>query len=744
MRFYMKKHDSINKIIIIILTVFIYLLGFNSTQTVYAANLKYFDNSSGSFCTYTGNQITYTYNNYKVPLSQPGILINGTALADYKELFSNELGITSYQAGNDIIFSNNTTNVLVSLYSKTAWVNGTEKAMSVTPVIVQVGDEIRYYVPTRFIAETFGFDYLWVSASNTVKISKVSSYTINNDIITYNETYYKLKYNNNVIATEMPTLNYNGAVIFPLQQVTESIGCSYFENDQSISITKNNLNLVLDKNSKNTYLNSSKIIAEDIPVIVTDNANGKQQTYASLELIMNMLGFDCIYDVISKTYIITETSNTGIYSPYMFYGNSASLNTIYFEWLSENNIFPEEKTLTKIKAYPEENYDVVELHGISSADINDFFDNGMIVFEINDIKNDLGTNFYSDYNTEHLNYTLLTDVNDSTRLHFMAGPDDKWKIEDANSFVKVIFYNENQEYIPSQSKINYYPDDKLIIPVEEYINTDDITDKDNYLEKNFEISIKGNHVAFLEDNNIFNPYYGVIKTEVKYDPLLDKTIVKIFTNSISAYSYTLESGYISVSVGRPKDFYSKIIVLDAGHGGIDPGASKNGTKEKDLNFKILNTYTKDLFALSDVKVYFTRETDVKIDLYERAAFASKINADMFISLHMNSNNSSKINGTEVFYSADNNNTSSTGFNSAELAKVLANNISTAINTKNRGATKSEFVVAKYNTVPAVLIELGYMTNASELEKLKNTEYQRKTAETIYNTVLDLFNHYFLR
>lgn len=740
----MKKHDSINKIIITILTVFIYLLGFNSTQTVYAANLKYFDNSSGSFCTYTGNQITYTYNNYKVPLSQPGILINGTALADYKELFSNELGITAYQAGNDIIFSNNITNVLVSLYSKTAWVNGVERTMSVAPVMVQVGDEIRYYVPTRFIAETFGFDYLWVSASNTVKISRVSSYTINENIVTYNEAYYKLKYNNNVIATNMPMIRYNGAVIFPLQQVTESIGCSYFENDQRISITKNNLNLVLDKNSKNTYLNSSKIIAEDIPVIVTDNANGKQQTYASLEFIMNMLGFDCIYDVISKTYIITETSNTGIYSPYMLSGNSASLNPVYFEWLSENNIFPKEKTLTKIKAYPEENYDVVELHGISSADINDFFDNGMIVFEINDIKNDLGTNFYSDYNTEHLNYTLLTDVNDSTRLYFMAGPDDKWKILDEKSYVKVIFYNENQEYIPSQSKINYYPDDKLIIPVEEYINTDDITDKDNYLEKNFEISIKGNHVAFLEDNNIFNPYYGVIKTEVKYDPLVDKTIVKIFTNSISAYSYTLESGYISVSVGRPKDFYSKIIVLDAGHGGIDPGASKNGTKEKDLNFRILNTYTKDLFALSDVKVYFTRETDVKIDLYERAAFASKINADMFISLHMNSNNSSKINGTEVFYSADNNNTSSTGFNSAELAKVLANNISTAINTKNRGATKSEFVVVKYNTVPAVLIELGYMTNASELEKLKNTEYQRKTAETIYNTVLDLFNHYFLR
>jgi len=163
--------------------------------------------------------------------------------------------------------------------------------------------------------------------------------------------------------------------------------------------------------------------------------------------------------------------------------------------------------------------------------------------------------------------------------------------------------------------------------------------------------------------------------------------------------------------------------------------------EKDLNFTILNTYTKDIFALSDIKVYFTRETDVKIDLYERAAFASKINADMFISLHMNANNSSSVKGTEVFYSAENNNTSVTGFNSALLAKTLANNISAEISTKNRGASKSDFVVVKYNTVPAVLIELGYMTNKSDLAKLTDKTYQQKAAKTIYQCVEDIFELY---
>lgn len=740
----MKHLGLLIKIIKISLFLIALQCNINDTQTVLAANLKYFDTSSNSFVTYSGNQLKYTYNNFDVSLSQPGILIDGTSLADYQELFVNELGITAYHTGNDILFSDNKINVLLSINSKTAWVNGTEQKINVAPVMVHAGDEIKYYVPTRFLAETFGFEYLWVSSSNTVKISKPFSCSVNGSAITNNIDFYKISYNNNVISTEIPVFNYNSTAIVPLKQIFEAAGCDYYEDTKNIIISKNSLKLTLEKNSKITYLNSTKIIAEDIPVQVKDNFTGKQQIFASIDFVTQMLGFETVYDSVSKTYTIFETSNTGNYSPYLNLNNSKYKKNIYYEWISENTVANEGNILSKVIAYPEENYDVIEIHGVSSSDVVSFFDNGMVILEINNTYNALGTQFYSEYNQEHLNYTLLTDVNKSTRLYFMAGPEDQWKLIEGNSCIKVIFYNNNLEYTESSTKNWSYPDDKLIIPLEEYITLNNISDSDNYLNKNFEIVIDGNHIAFFEDNLIVNPYYGVINSEIRYDESVDKTFVKIFTRNISAYSYTLEPGYLSVSIGRPKDIHSKIIVLDAGHGGIDPGASKNGIKEKDLNFKILNTYTKDLFASSDIKVYFTRESDVKIDLYERAAFAAKVDADMFISLHMNANNSSSVKGTEVFYSGDNNNTSTSGFNSALLAKTIVNNISTAINTKNRGATKSEFVVAKYNTVPAVLIELGYMTNVSELDKLKNTEFQRKTAEAIYSTVLDLFNGYFLR
>ena len=182
----------------------------------------------------------------------------------------------------------------------------------------------------------------------------------------------------------------------------------------------------------------------------------------------------------------------------------------------------------------------------------------------------------------------------------------------------------------------------------------------------------------------------------------------------------------------------KTIAIDAGHGGEDPGASKKGYKEKDLNFTILNNYTKELFIDSDIKVYFTRETDVLIDLYDRAAFASELGADLFLSLHMNANNSSSVNGTEIFYSSYNNAVTANGLYSARLGKTLAENISSMMDTKNRGVTNSEFVVVKYNTVPAVLIELGFMTNSNELAKLTDAEYQKKAAMAIYLSVFEIF------
>ena len=75
---------------------------------------------------------------------------------------------------------------------------------------------------------------------------------------------------------------------------------------------------------------------------------------------------------------------------------------------------------------------------------------------------------------------------------------------------------------------------------------------------------------------------------------------------------------------------------------------------------------------------------------------------------------------------------------------LVNNLYVAMDTRLRGVLNNDYYVVQYNSVPAVLIELGFMTNAKELKKLTNTEFQQKAAETIYQTVLEVYEGYLLR
>ena len=185
----------------------------------------------------------------------------------------------------------------------------------------------------------------------------------------------------------------------------------------------------------------------------------------------------------------------------------------------------------------------------------------------------------------------------------------------------------------------------------------------------------------------------------------------------------------------------KIIVLDAGHGGIDPGTSRSNVYEKNVNFNVINVYAPEYFKGSDIKVYYTRTTDTKIALQTRASFAASVDADLFISFHVNAHSNSAVNGTSVYYSASNNKTTASGLKSSLLAKSVVDQLAKAWNTKNRGILTEKFVVVHNNTVPAVLVECGFITNDSDLKKVKDTAYQKKAAKALFDAVTEIFDKY---
>lgn len=726
---------------VVYLIVLTFFLSKIQVYTTYAASLRFYNFSTDSYVNYTGKQVVYTYNNRELPLTYPGILQNGTALADYEDLFLSELGLNAVRNGDSITFSDGNTKLILTMGSKEVVVNDCMDTISVAPVKLKFDETVKYYVPTRYVAETFGFDYVWVSDSSTVRITKTLQLECEGNQIAYNNTLYTVKYNNNKISTDMPVIFYSGCVMAPAKQIFEAAGCKYTENASDIYIQKDKLTLYIELNCKIAYINEKKIIGNSVPLQMAELETGNKEVYVSLEFVADMLGYNLAYSDREKCYNLVENEFTG--EAFLSSDSSTALflteektQKTYFEWTSSGTPADSQKNyLSGIRAYAMKDADVVELNGITKDNIHDFFDGGFVVFEFKDVETDMDTMFFSDYDAPHLNYSLLTEINSNYKLLFMVPTDDKWTIMETPEGVRVLFYRSDLERTA-------YPDDKVIIPLPEGIAFSQISDEDIYWENVFKIKISGNHEQFYKEHLIINPYYGINVSKIQYDFVNNLTNIVFETSYLCGYKYSLESGNLAVSIGKPGEIHSKVVIFDAGHGGIDPGAAKKGIKEKDINFKILNTYVKEYFKESDIKVYFTRETDIKVDLYERAAFASKIDADMFISLHMNSNNSSSINGTEVYYSKDNNTTTESGFNSYQLAKALVNDLSIALNSKNRGSIKSDFIVIKHNTVPAVLIELGYMTNDTELSKLTDETYQKKTAETIYKTITRLFDTYY--
>ncbi len=218
------------------------------------------------------------------------------------------------------------------------------------------------------------------------------------------------------------------------------------------------------------------------------------------------------------------------------------------------------------------------------------------------------------------------------------------------------------------------------------------------------------------------------------------------------------------------------VVLDAGHGGHDPGkVAKNSFKEKDIALKIVLKIGAILEKNKNIKVIYTRKTDVFVDLWKRGSIANKANADLFISIHCNAHTSQAF-GAETWVLGTRGNSKNfeitksensvilleenyeenyKGFdpnspeteialtlnqeksldNSITFAGMVQKDFTNKLKRKNRGVKQSAFVVLHQTYMPSVLIETGFITNSSEGKFLNSSNGQSKMATTIANSIL---------
>lgn len=219
-----------------------------------------------------------------------------------------------------------------------------------------------------------------------------------------------------------------------------------------------------------------------------------------------------------------------------------------------------------------------------------------------------------------------------------------------------------------------------------------------------------------------------------------------------------------------------VVVLDAGHGGGDSGNVGNGHSEKDIALKITLEVGKELEKNPDIKVIYTRKTDVFIALHERANIANRADADLFVSIHCNAH-SSQASGTETFvlgekntgrnfdvakkeneviFLEDNYKENYAGFDpsspestiaigieqevyveqSIVLARKIEDNFISKAKRKSRGLKQASLLVIRNTYMPSVLVEVGFLTNNSEGNYLNTKAGQSKMASAIKTAITD--------
>ena len=216
---------------------------------------------------------------------------------------------------------------------------------------------------------------------------------------------------------------------------------------------------------------------------------------------------------------------------------------------------------------------------------------------------------------------------------------------------------------------------------------------------------------------------------------------------------------------------AKVIVLDAGHGGQDPGAvGPHGTKEKDINLAIVLQLEKVFKKDRNYKVILTRNDDTFIPLVERANIANKNKADLFISVHCNANLNRNASGFEVYFLSehasdqeaistetlensvvaleDKSDEKKTVLQnmlwsmvvneyineSSELSSFVAAEASGRLKVPNRGLKQANFYVLRGTQMPSILVETAYISNYTEESKLNTGSFQKSAADSIYEGV----------
>lgn len=379
-------------------------------------------------------------------------------------------------------------------------------------------------------------------------------------------------------------------------------------------------------------------------------------------------------------------------------------------------------TVDKISAVHSQNKDIITIGGTGSfgASVAMTADPQKIIVTIPNCQSNLSDKI----NTADLQYVLdgKVDTSKGNTVELVLAVED---------LVQYSYREENQNLIleiyPTTLKNMRYDKNAnvLYLDKKEKIDTGSVKFEDHYLDGYFDVTLPGDY----ESDYGYGTYdvKGTVVENIEVSTKGGNTTFRFKQNRISAYEVADEGDSYAIRVKNPKEVYDKVLLLDAGHGGKDPGTSGNGMQEKNLNLTIAQKIAQKLQG-SGIKVYMTRDSDVYPENSTRAKTANDI-ADLMVSIHMNSGPETA-NGTETLYQVHTNDNGAR-LTSKQLAEILQGKVVSATGNTNRGAKLwTDVLILNRTTVPAVIVEVIFITNTGDALKISNPAYQDQVAQAI--------------
>lgn len=543
----------------------------------------------------------------------------------------------------------------------------------------------------------------------------------------YNDSYHNyeggeigLKINGkNITNLPMKPVIIDDYTMVPVREVFEALGSSIIWHDDTcqVEIVDNGVSIFVKIGDRNTYINGELVKIEEpqpLPMLIGMN-EGLLKSMVPVRFIAEKLGFDVDWDDATRTVLIYEDEN--------------DISEILGDTVPEDEeAIPEEYgTFGKVTAESDKRYDYVYIstrYGISPT-VTRYHDPERIVFDFPSATflsagatlrldgNCVDTVRYSNHDTHA---RLVLDISQRTQAMVMTS-EKGIMIRSEKSENEAIIYDAfskrvyfNKQYVGNGKSVT---------------NGYSVTFS-NLALKNQKIEI---HDGIIYEIIIENSSKGCVVT----------------VDGSNKLSYTSEKGFYRSDNNdeneKPTvpnyDDGEKTVIIDAGHGGSDPGAVGYNSAgnavayESHINLAIALLVGEKLEA-QGVNVIYTRDKDKYITLKERSDLANESDCDFFVSIHCNSIDNGQINGTQVYYHPI-----------SETGTVLAENIyEKMVEMTNLDPKKTQngahLYVIRTTTCPAVLVETAFISNESDRNYLLSKKGQETMAEAITQGIMKTF------